>query len=58
MELQPQKDIPKIVGEFMAKSKPEDRYASFDYCYNYFRTTDQTDLINNMEKSCLTVSLR
>lgn len=55
MELQPQKDIPKIVGEFMAKSKPEDRYASFDYCYNYFRTTDQTDLINNMEKSCLTL---
>lgn len=45
--------IETIVNEFKSKSKPEDRYSSFDYCYNYFLTTD--DLTKDIEKSCLTL---
>src|ERR1035437_2167110 len=46
-------DIETIVNEFKNDSKPEDRYTSFDYCYNYFRTTK--DLTTDIEKSCLTL---
>ncbi|HEX2934462.1 MAG TPA: hypothetical protein VHO72_03845 [Bacteroidales bacterium] len=46
-------DIETIVNEFKSKSKPDDRYTSFDYCYNYFRTTN--DLNKDIEKSCLTL---
>lgn len=45
--------IEYIVSEFKTKSAPEDRYTSFDYCYNYFRTTN--DLTADIEKSCLTL---
>jgi hypothetical protein len=45
-----QNDIEEIVGKFIALSKPEHRYSSFDYCYNYFFTND--DLTKDMEKSC------
>jgi hypothetical protein len=45
-----QNDIEEIVGNFMNLGKPEHRYSSFDYCYNYFYTKD--DLTNDMEKSC------
>ena len=48
-------DIEKIVNEFKSKSKPEDRYTSFDYCYNYFWTTSQNNLTKDIEKSCLTL---
>lgn len=44
-------DIEKIVNEFKSQSNPDDRYSSFDYCYNYFRTTG--DLTQDIEKSCL-----
>ena len=46
-------EIEKVVGEFKSKSKPKDRYSSFDYCYNYFLTTD--DLTKDIEKSSLTL---
>lgn len=46
-------DIELIVNKFKAQSIPDHRYTSFDYCYNYFRTT--TDLTNDIEKSCLTL---
>ena len=46
-------DIETIVNEFKNDSKPEDRYTSFDYCYNFFRTTK--DLTTDIEKSCLTL---
>jgi hypothetical protein len=46
-------DIETIVNEFKDQSKPEDRYTSFDYCYNYFRTSD--NLTSDIEKSCLTL---
>ena len=44
-------DIEKVVSEYKSKSNPDDRYTSFDYCYNYFRET--TDLKKDIEKSCL-----
>ncbi len=44
-------DIETLVNEFKGLSGPNDRYSSFDYCYNYFRTTD--DLTQDIEKSCL-----
>ena len=44
-------DIELVVANYKAKSQPNDRLVSFDYCYNYFRTTD--DLTQDIEKSCL-----
>ena len=46
-----QTDIELVINDFKDKSKPDDRYTSFDYCYNYFRTTN--DLTIDIEKSCL-----
>lgn len=44
-------DIESVIEDFKSKSKPDDRFTSFDYCYNYFRTTN--DLNKDVEKSCL-----
>lgn len=44
-------DIEKIVNKFKSQSNPDDRYTSFDYCYNYFLTTN--DITQDVEKSCL-----
>lgn len=44
-------DIELVVDAYKSKSQPNDRLASFDYCYNYFRTTN--DLTQDIEKSCL-----
>ncbi|MDO9152435.1 MAG: hypothetical protein Q7U47_01785 [Paludibacter sp.] len=44
-------DIESVIEDFKSKSKPDDRYTSFDYCYNYFWTTN--DLNKDIEKSCL-----
>ncbi|GEM_PF-411427 len=44
-------DIELVINDFKEKSKPDDRYTSFDYCYNYFQTTK--DLTIDIEKSCL-----
>lgn len=46
-----QTDIELVIKDFKEKSKPDDRFTSFDYCYNYFRTTN--DLTVDIEKSCL-----
>jgi len=46
-------DIEQIVKKFKSQSKPDDRYTSFDYCYNYFLTTN--DPTKDIEKSCLTL---
>lgn len=46
-------DIETLVNEFKDQSKPDDRYTSFDYCYNYFLTTD--NLTKDIEKSCLVI---
>lgn len=44
-------DIEATVGDFKSKTKPDERYTSFDYCYNYFSTTE--GLAKDIEKSCL-----
>jgi hypothetical protein len=44
-------DIEPIVNKFKSQSNPDDRYTSFDYCYNYFRMTN--NLTQDIEKSCL-----
>ena len=44
-------DIELLIADYKSKSQPDDRLASFDYCYNYFRTT--SDLTQDIEKSCL-----
>jgi len=46
-------DITSAVDKYIADSGTNDRYTSFDYCYNYFITTE--DLEQDMEKSCLTL---
>jgi len=46
-------EIEIVVRKFKSSSKPEDRYTSFDYCYNYFLTTEK--LGKDIEKSCLTL---
>jgi len=43
--------IDAIIENFIKNSKPNDRYTSFDYCYNYFLETK--DLAKDIEKSCL-----
>ena len=48
-------DIPEIVGQYQHHCRPENRYASFDYCYRYFRCSTSDQLLADMEKSCLTV---
>ena len=45
------KDIELVVNKFKSQLNPNDRYTSFDYCYNYFKTTK--DLTKDFEKSCL-----
>lgn len=44
-------DIELVIAKYKSKSEPDDRYTSFDYCYNYFRSTN--DLTQDIEKSCL-----
>ena len=44
-------DIGTTVNKFKSKTNIDDRYTSFDYCYNYFRTTN--DLTQDIEKGCL-----
>ncbi|MBD2705299.1 hypothetical protein IC229_32070 [Spirosoma sp. BT702] len=48
-------DIVTTVEKFIHKSSPEDRFSSFDYCYNYFRLTRPYDLTSDSEMSCLTL---
>lgn len=45
------RDIDSKVKQFKRKFNAEHRYASFDYCFNYFQTTN--DLNKDAEKSCL-----
>ena len=44
-------DIEKNVNLFQSNSKPDDRFTSFDYCYNYFYKAE--NLNQDIEKSCL-----
>lgn len=44
-------DVQGVTKDFLAKSNVENRYSSFDYCYNYFVTTIDPKI--DIEKSCL-----
>lgn len=44
-------NIEIAVQKYLSEVKPDTRYTSFDYCYNYFRLTE--DLKADIEKSCL-----
>jgi hypothetical protein len=46
----PAGEITRYVDRFESKTSPESRYASFDYCYNYFRTVKNVE--SDIEKSC------
>ena len=46
-------DITEIVNRFKSQSNKDDRYRSYDYCYNYFKNTEY--LTKDIEKSCLTL---
>ena len=48
-------DICDVVSKFQKKNGPTERYASFDYCYSYFRHTSSQALMSDMEKSCLAI---
>ncbi len=44
------KNLEFHIRNFIEKSEATHRYSSFDYCYNYFKTT--VDLNKDIEKSC------
>ncbi|WP_348823444.1 hypothetical protein [Flavobacterium aestuarii] len=44
-------NIESVIKQFRNDSQPEQRYTSFDYCYNYFRLNE--NLTQDIEKSCL-----
>jgi len=48
-------DIKNVVTKFQKKNNSTDRYASFDYCYYYFRQSSPEALSSDMEKSCLVI---
>lgn len=46
-------DIHTSIAKFTEKTNIDDRYTSFDYCYNYFVQNKKDDLTKDIEKSCL-----
>jgi hypothetical protein len=42
-----------VLNLFHKECTPEHRYASFDYCYNYFQGSSAEELEADIEKSCL-----
>ncbi|UOQ80344.1 MULTISPECIES: hypothetical protein [Hymenobacter] len=46
--------LEKIVKQFKINLSPNQRYASFDYCYNYFLNTENP--LEDIEKSCLVLA--
>lgn len=46
-------DIESQIIIFQKSNNFEDRYSSYDYCYNYFRNNSAEEIEQDMEKSCL-----
>ncbi len=47
-------DIETVVLDlFHSQNQPEHRYASFDYCFNYFQDSTAEELESDLEKACL-----
>ncbi len=50
-------DLKEVVLDLFHKEQtPTHRYASFDYCYNYFQESTADQLEADIEKSCLELS--
>lgn len=45
-------DVKTLLGNFLSRVTPNERYASYDYCFRYFQT-NRHQLSQNMEISCL-----
>ncbi len=45
--------IQSAIKAYKANLKPEGVFASFDYCYNYFKNNPAATILKNKEKSCL-----
>lgn len=48
-------DIESTISIFTTKHDPYDRYASYDYCFNYFNPSNSACITSDMEKSCLSL---
>ncbi len=46
-------DIKEIVDRYMCERESTHRYASFDYCYSYFRCSSSEQIVSDIERSCL-----
>lgn len=46
-----QTDIETVLEAFKSKTGRDERFTKFDYCYNYFRRTDNPE--RDLEKDCL-----
>lgn len=46
-------DIAQVIDQFMRRRTPGHRFASFDYCYRYFRCSSGDEIVRDIEKSCL-----
>ncbi|MCR1811777.1 hypothetical protein [Sulfurospirillum sp. hDNRA2] len=45
-----------VLNSFYNYNEPTHRYASFDYCFNFFQNTTYVELENDIEKACLQLS--
>jgi hypothetical protein len=50
-----QTDFEKQVSSFIKNREANDRYASYDYCYNHFHPKNRVSIKNDIEKSCLSL---
>lgn len=46
------KEIEKAVEKFTNQTSADQRYASFDYCYNFFRSRERNTINTDLEKGC------
>lgn len=48
-------DLKKFTNEYKRGFNAESRYASFDYCYQYFQENSASYIAKNLENSCLMI---
>lgn len=50
-----QMDFENQVATFLKNREVNDRYASYDYCYNHFHPKNRVNIKSDIEKSCLSL---